>query len=623
MITDNSFYKDVENFRFHLIDYLVFGAMLVFSASVGVYYGYFNKNEKSKKKTTSPTFDCDNTYEEKNHGDFGSKSMLEYLLGSRKLKSFPVAMSLVASYISGVTVLGTPAEIYNYGTQYWLIVVAIFFMSFVVSYVYLPVFCTLKVGSSYEYLELRFNSHVRTIASIMFVIDELLFLPIIIYVPALAMNQVSGMNLHLIGAIVCFICVFYTLVGGIKAVVHTDAWQIIIMFVSVIVIIIIGTIYIGGPSVVFDRAMEGERIDFFNFNISPYERQTFWAVLIGGFFYWTSFNSVNQTMVQRYMSLPNIKKARLAISIFTVGIILFVSACCYAGLLIYAKYWKCDPLTNKMIRRDDQLFAIYVMETVGEWKGVAGLFIAGVFGAALSSLSVVLNSTAAVLLEDILKGCLKVRPSEKAAAIFVKLSILILGAITMGFLFIVDKLGGILGVATSLTAIAAGTTFGIFSLGMLNPYSTSLGAIVGAICGAFLSGWVSLGSQISTASGQVVAPKLPVSVEECPIGNLTGIIIQDYPDQSDVFPLYRLSYHWINPIGIFTVVLVGSIVSYITGPQKADKIDPELVSPVIYRFLPKECFKNYGTNSKSKRNKENIELNDGGLCEDDEHIIQQ
>lgn len=327
-------------------------------------------------------------------------------------------------------------------------------------------------------------------------------------------------------------------------------------------------------------------------------------------------------MVQRYMSLPNIKKARTAIAIFTVGIILFVSVCCYAGLLIYAKYWKCDPLTSNMVQRDDQLFAIYVMETVGEWKGVAGLFIAGVFGAALSSLSVVLNSTAAVLLEDILKGCFKRQPSERAAAIFVKSSILVLGGITMGFLFIVEKLGGILGVATSLTAIAAGTTFGIFSLGMLNPYSTSIGAIFGAVAGGLLSGWISLGSQIATASGIVVAPKLPVSVEECPVGNLTGVIINDNPDQSGVFPLYRLSYHWINPIGIFTVLIVGSLVSYLTGARSLDKIDPELISPVIHPFLPHDCFTNYGLTSKSKRAKENLELNIS-YEDDDTNTIQR
>jgi solute carrier family 5 (sodium-coupled monocarboxylate transporter), member 8/12 len=131
--------------KFHLIDYLVFGSMLLFSTSIGIYFGYFNKPKSTTKKNEEEEHD-----QQKKMTDFGSKSMMEYLLGSRKLKSFPVAMSLVASYISGVTVLGTPAEIYNYGTQYWLIVIPIFLMGFIVSYVYLPVFCSLQVGSSYE-----------------------------------------------------------------------------------------------------------------------------------------------------------------------------------------------------------------------------------------------------------------------------------------------------------------------------------------------------------------------------------------------------------------------------------------------------------------------------------------
>lgn len=103
-----------------------------------------------KRKASSDPVPVPEDMNKKPISDFGSKAMSEYLLGSRKMKPFPVAMSLVASYISGVTILGTPAEIYNFGTQYWLIVVAIIFMAFTVSIVYLPVFTTLKVGSSYE-----------------------------------------------------------------------------------------------------------------------------------------------------------------------------------------------------------------------------------------------------------------------------------------------------------------------------------------------------------------------------------------------------------------------------------------------------------------------------------------
>lgn len=602
-LVDSEAATSAQSYHFHIVDYSVFGAMLLLSAASGTYFGYIRKNgpkvsTNGRRISGAEPFNENKPtdFKKKAH-DFGSRSMNEYLLGSRKLKAFPVAMSLVASYISGVTILGTPSEIYNYGTQYWLIVVPILIMGFIVSTVYLPVFTSLKVGSSYEYLELRFHSSIRTLASVMFVIDEILFLPIIIYVPALAFNQVTGANIHLIGGIVCVVCIFYTLIGGIKAVVHTDAWQVMVMFMSVCVVAALGTFALGGLDEVFRRATEGGRVDLFNFSASMYERHTFWGVLIGGSLYWTSFNSVNQTMVQRYMSLPNLRKARISIAIFTVGIAMFVSVCCYAGVLIYSAYYKCDPMASGLIKADDQLFPIYVMQTVGHLRGIPGLFVAGVFGAALSSLSVVLNSTSAVLLEDIFKGCFKVQPSERSAALIVKGSILVLGGLAMGFLFVVERLGGVLGVATSLSAIAAGTTFGVFTLGMLVPWSNTTGAVCGAVAGALLSGWVSLGSQAAVAAGRIVPHKLNVTTEAC-YSNST-YSFAEYQDESSVFPLYRLSFHWINPIGVLTVLIVGTVASFLSGARNLKDIDPELISPVIHKFLPSECFANFGRRSTS------------------------
>jgi solute carrier family 5 (sodium-coupled monocarboxylate transporter), member 8/12 len=252
------------------------------------------------------------------------------------------------------------------------------------------------------------------------------------------------------------------------------------------------------------------------------------------------------------------------------------------------------------------------MQTVGHLKGVPGLFIAGVFGAALSSLSVVLNSTAAVLLEDILKGCFNVRPTEKVASYFVKGSIVVLGTIAMLLTLVVEKLGGILGVATALSAIAAGTTFGVFTLGMLVPWSNSKGAFAGGIAGAIMSGWISFGSQAVVGSGKVVPHRLDVFTDSCPV-NVT--VNHDYPDESGVFPLYRLSFHWINPVGVISVIVVGTIVSFLTGPRKLFTIDPELISPVLHRFLPTECFANFGSASKAYsglRNDDEIEMNGNG-----------
>lgn len=138
---------------------------------------------------------------------------------------------------------------------------------------------------------------------------------------------------------------------------------------------------------------------------------------------------------------------------------------------------------------------------------------------------------------------------------------------------------------------------------MLVPWSNTYGAIWGAIAGATMSGWVSFGSQAAVgrcpihsnisyhlfvssnpyvAAGQIIPQKLNSSIEACDAFNLTLYNVIQH-DESDVFPLYRLSFHWINPIGVLSVLIVGTIVSFLTGPRDLKKIDPELISPVIHR----------------------------------------
>ncbi|XP_064539257.1 sodium-coupled monocarboxylate transporter 2 isoform X1 [Drosophila montana] len=575
-----------DNYRFGNTDYIVFLGMIVLSTGTGIYFGCFKKTKKSIEEV-EPTLPTSAATQTRRH-DFGSEKMSEYLLGSRKLKVFPVAMSLIASYVSGVTILGTTSEIYNYGTQYWFIAIAIILQGIAVSYIYIPVFTALQVGSSYEYLEMRFHSVIRSIASFMFILDEILFLPFVVYVPAIALNQVSGINLHVISSVIVIVCVFYTFVGGIKAVVHTDAWQTLVMFLSVLAVAALGTYYASGLEKLFDDAAKGGRLIFTNTNPSPYVRHTVWSVLIGGFSYWTSFNAVNQTMVQRYMSLPSLKQARASMAIFTIGVAAFVSVCCFVGLLIFEKYQDCDPLSAGLITHDDQLLPLYVVQSVGHIPGMAGLFIAGIFGAALSSLSVVLNSTSLVILEDIVRGCFKMQPSERAATVLVKSTIIVLGVLALSLVFVLEHLSGILSICTSMTAIAAGTTFGLFTLGMLVPWANNIGTAVGGIASALLAGWISFGTQFSIAAGELNSQKLNVSVEHC----TTNVTLPDtvWVDEELVFPLYRLSYHWINPIGVATVIVVGSIVSLLTKPTDVKTLDAELISPVLHRFLPKECF---------------------------------
>lgn len=285
-------------------------------------------------------------------------------------------------------------------------------------------------------------------------------------------------------------------------------------------------------------------------------------------------------MVQRYLSLDNLKRARYSLFLFSIGISIFVLLCCYAGLLVFTAYGDCDPRSAGLVLADDQLLPVFVMEVTRGLPGLAGLFIAGVFGAALSSLSVVLNSTATVILQDVVRGLFGLKPGDKTATIFAKFCTLFLGLLALASLLWVEKLNGVLAAASSLSAIAAGTSFGVFTLGMLVPWCSSTGALLGAIFGALMSGWVSFGSQYASAMGLLSPNALNVSIASCQ-SNVT-LFQRNFEPPYEVFPLYKLSYHWITPIGTCTTILVGVISSLILGKDK--KVDKELLSPVLSWF---------------------------------------
>lgn len=176
---------------------------------------------------------------------------------------FPIAASLIASHISGITLMSIPAEMYANGTQYAIMMIPAIAVGFALTYIYIPVFYELQLTSSFQYLEMRFDKSVRRMASFIYAISIIIFVPIVVYVPALAFSQVSGINLHVITFVTSIICVFYTTVGGLKAVVWTDTLQFVLMIGAICCVIFLGLQTTGGIVNVWETADRGGRLIFF------------------------------------------------------------------------------------------------------------------------------------------------------------------------------------------------------------------------------------------------------------------------------------------------------------------------------------------------------------------------
>lgn len=565
--------RSMQNFG--IPDYAIFITMLLACGAVGVYFGFVKKSSGED----------------------------EYLVGGRNMKTFPVSLSLIASFISGISLLGTPTEVYVHGITYLFVGGGVIFMGIVMTTVYLPVFHDLKLTSTYEYLERRFDKKIRLFGSVLFSIGIITWLPIVIYVPALAFNQVTGINVHVITPFVCIVCIFYTCVGGLKAVVWTDVIQTVVMFGAMLLVIIKGTVDLGGTAVVIHRNLESGRLELPDTDWNPLTRHTIWSLVFGGFGHWLQTSAVNQNMIQRYLSLPTLGSAKRAVWIFIVGALSLVGACGYAGMLIYATYQECDPLTTKLARAKDQLLPLLVMDILGDYPGLPGLFVAGVFSAALSSLSTGLNSMAAVVIEDFIKPFRKTAFSPKVADILMKVTVVALGTLCAGLVFVVERMGShVLQLSMSLGSITSGPSLGIFTMGVLCPWVNSKGALIGGASSLGLMAWLSITAQAAISSGHLRFEEKPVSTEGCTytFQKVENLLLFSPPNAvlngtddvivSEPWALYRLSYLWYTMTGALVSIGIGFLVSLISY-QDTKKLNPLLVAPFVRRFLkahPKE-----------------------------------
>lgn len=560
----------LRQLTFGWTDYTLFSGLLGVSVLIGVYFGCFEKKQ-------------DNT--------------TEYLLGGKTMSFFPIAMSLIASHISGVSLLGIPAEVYQYGSQYAACIFTSFISCALISVIYMPVFYQLQLTSTFEYLELRFTRPVRVLASFLYTLSLVIYIPLIIYVPALAFSQATGINLHLITPIICIVCIFYTTIGGLKAVVWADTVQMIVTVGSLLAVLILGTIAVGGVSETWKIAGEGQRIVFWNMDPSIFARNSFWGMSVGMVLTWLSGLGISQVSMQRFLAVPTITEAHKSIAFMAVGMVMIKWVSVFTGLIMYARYQKCDPISAHVIARSDQLLPYYVLDVAANVPGLPGLFLSGLVSAGLSTMSAGLNTAAGTIYEDFIDPWLPESVNkETRAANIMKVTVVILGAVCLALVFLVDRLGDIFQVSLTLNGVTAGAMLGLFTLGMLIPWATSKGAVVGGLLSMVVMIWIIVGAQVNMAKKRLVYETLPTSTEQCV--NVESLFNQTVTEtvpvmeaeEDEPFVLYTISFMYYTLVGFLIVMVVGTAVSFLTGAPNLKDVDRNHFPPIIQRLLPSKKY---------------------------------
>lgn len=189
----------LNTFVLNVWDYLIISGLFVFSSTVGLYYAFRDRKQQTSRG---------------------------YFLGNRNMSIIPVSLSIVVSTLSAITYIGVPSEVYSHGPMFWLMSLSYIIGANMIATGFVPVFYNLDVTSVYEYLDIRFNKHVRYMVIFVECSNIFIYMGIVIYAPALALSTMTGLSPT--GSILALglVCTFYTTIGGIKAVIWTDVLHV-------------------------------------------------------------------------------------------------------------------------------------------------------------------------------------------------------------------------------------------------------------------------------------------------------------------------------------------------------------------------------------------------------------
>jgi sodium-coupled monocarboxylate transporter 8/12 len=329
------------------------------------------------------------------------KSLKSYLLADQDTHFVVLAISIIAALFSGISFLGAPSETYNHDLQYTVVLAGFFVATPLTAIVFVPLFYKLKLYTAYEYLERRFDKRVRHLASILFVLRVSLWLAVATYAPALIVTEATGWPPWIPILLTGVLTTIYTCMGGMRAVIWTDALQFTVLVGGIIAVIgFAATKVTGGLPALWDAARQGGKTQLLDFRLDPTIRITFWAALLGGTVNVLVQMVTDQVSVQRYLSAPSIKECQRAMWLKLWLTLPIVSLFYLTGTLIYG-FYHTGGRAAPILTNADSILPHFVIDNLP--SPLPGLLIAAIMGATMSTVSAGINALTGTLLIDFVR----------------------------------------------------------------------------------------------------------------------------------------------------------------------------------------------------------------------------
>lgn len=402
------------------------------------------------------------------------KSLKDYFLGSRNIPWWAAAFSGIATIVSAISYIGGVGLGFSSDFTFLQYRLALPFSLLVIVVVILPFFYNLQLYSIYEYLEKRFSLSIRLIASGIFIVFKVCYLALAIYAPAIMVEMMTGISIVWIVLATGIATTLYTLLGGIKSVIWTDTVQLVVLLGGIFVVTAVAIDGVdSGLAGVLESGRASDKFRYVNTSFDFTERYTIWNGIIGGMFLMISQFGTDQSELQRFLTTDSLKKSMLAIASSLIlatglGFLIF-----FEGASIYAFYAERGSTSIN----SNEVFIKFVLEELA--PGVRGFLIAGLFAAAMSTISSVLNSVTTVSLADFYN-----RFREREASVFrARMTTLAFGVTGTLLACFGGYFGNVLEAAMTIINFFGGCLVGLFLLGMLSVKANSTGALTGFFAG--------------------------------------------------------------------------------------------------------------------------------------------
>jgi SSS family solute:Na+ symporter len=451
-----------------------------------------------------------------------SKTVDQFTFASGRIPGWAVGLSLFGTFLSSLTFLGVPGKAYGGNWNAFVFSLTVPIAALVAVKWFIPFYRNGKEVSAYTHLEARFGPWARAYAMLCYLLNQIARIGAILFGVALVLNTLLGWSMPATILVTGALVVFYTLLGGIEAVVWTDVVQSVVLISGAVVSLIL--LLLGmpeGPGQVLEIAAQHEKTSLGSFGLSLTE-STVWVVFMYGIFINLTNFGIDQDQVQRYHVAKSQRSAARAVWLmallyvpisllfFSIGTTLFAYYQVHPELLgdvtqtLAAEQLGINPKaawTPEQTADIQAAAAALAPENIGDKifphfivhglpVGMTGLLIAALLAAAMSSIDTSLNCSATIVLKDFYGRYVHRAPSEQASMRVLRGATVLWGALGTTTALLLIGVGSLLDAWWLISGIFSGGMLGIFLLGFISKRASNANAITGVVIGLLVIAWM-------------------------------------------------------------------------------------------------------------------------------------